>query len=346
MENLHSNTRITNPNPSDDDDDTSKIDGKKHVKEAKVVETLQRMANNPDIKSRFNTEITYTNKEGKDVKAKLIDRLTALCEEYRKSPDTAELSEDNFNTIWDIAGKFVKTGELTTADYKALLEIAKNPEGPGAYKKSDDDDDGDDENDYAQRTPQNVRERAKSSNGYEDTAMKFYNAMNHAATRTDDLEDACEETNKDNVLEIITAYNRKNNLKGDTLTLAEKIFDDCSNWGGGNNNGLFGWNIFGGDDAKPFMQVLTDALIARAQEFVDDKKAPEATLKELQNAINNLSTAFKSQKDASVDEKGENNLTKAFDDLYNKLYKAEEIAYKKFDKEKQLTTDEVTEGQQ
>ena len=278
MENLHSNTRITNPNPSDDDDDTSKIDGKKHVKEAKVVETLQRMANNPDIKSRFNTEITYTNKEGKDVKAKLIDRLTALCEEYRKSPDTAELSEDNFNTIWDIAGKFVKTGELTTADYKALLEIAKNPEGPGAYKKSDDDDDDDDGKKKGVRPQKNqdvlTAAEAGSDNNYEQLAERFQNALYRPGTNRKELYTLTSEKlmNEYNVLEVYNEFGQLDEARQYNESLVEAIFDDCDGWydcaeywGSRKNN------------AKPHIVAIDKAFIARAQRFA--KNNPEVAAK-------------------------------------------------------------------
>ena len=290
MENLHSNTRITNPNPSDDDDDTSKIDGKKHVKEAKVVETLQRMANNPDIKSRFNTEITYTNKEGKDVKAKLIDRLTALCEEYRKSPDTAELSEDNFNTIWDIAGKFVKTGELTTADYKALLEIAKNPEGPGAYKKSDDDDDDGDKNTTIERS-ENYKNGYMAKEANKSTGDLFFDAINGPGTNKGKMKDACEATNKFNVIEVLDAYNSTNSYENAGETWIEAVFDDCDNWGSGEGGK---WYCFGmdDDDAKPYVDKLSHAMIERAADVSElancseeNKKALTDKAKALENAL-------------------------------------------------------------
>ena len=278
MENLHSNTRITNPNPSDDDDDTSKIDGKKHVKEAKVVETLQRMANNADIKSRFNTEITYTNKEGKDVKAKLIDRLTALCEEYRKSPDTAELSEDNFNTIWDIAGKFVKTGELTTADYKALLEIAKNPEGSGAYKKSDDDGEGKKGKKEGVRPEKNQAvldaAEAGSPNNYKQLAAGFKEALYDAnGTDEDKLYELTNEEfmNEYNVLEVYNKFGQLGEAREYNQSLVQAIFDDCDGW----YDGAEHW--WKANNAKPHIEAIDKAFIARAQRFA--KNNPEVAAK-------------------------------------------------------------------
>lgn len=342
MSNLHSNTNI-NVNNNNNNNNDSNIDGTKVIKESQIKDVLNRIANDPNNKDRFNKEITITNKDGKEEKTTLLRRLIDLSKQYQDDPTTAEISEENYKLLWDIAGKYAKTGELSTEDYGKLLEIAKNPGGPGAYK-ADDEGETEETNESAERTPKNIIERANAANGYESTANDFYEAMDGAGTDKKLLAEACEETNKDNVLEIITAYNEKNMLSGDGLTLSEKLFDECNAWGGGNRTGLFGGNAFGRDDAKPFMKVLTEKLIQRAQDFVDAKKAPNTD--ELQQAINNLRNAYANQKDAKVDDNGQNNLTKAFDDLYNKLYKAEEIAYKKFDEQVYMTNDDVNQGQQ
>ena len=126
MSNLHSNTNI-NVNNNNNNNNDSNIDGTKVIKESQIKDVLNRIANDPNNKDRFNKEITITNKDGKEEKTTLLRRLIDLSKQYQDDPTTAEISEENYKLLWDIAGKYAKTGELSTEDYGKLLEIAKNP---------------------------------------------------------------------------------------------------------------------------------------------------------------------------------------------------------------------------
>ncbi len=46
-------------------------------------------------------------------------------------------------------------------------------------------------------------------------------------------------------------YAEENAMNGDALSLPEKIFDDCNNWGTGRR-----W--YGDDDAKPYITKLKE----------------------------------------------------------------------------------------
>ena len=343
MSSLHSNTNISKTNPENDDE--TKIDGTKVIDKEKVETVLDKIANNPKHKDNFNKEITFTNKDGKEEKTTLLRRLIDLSKQYIDDKSTAEISEENFEILWDIAGKYAKTGKLSSSDYDKLVEIAKNPGGPGAYVKPDDGKTKP-EPKSSLRSDANVIERAKAENGYISIAEEYYfKAMDGPGTDKELLGRASEEVNKDNIIETIQAFNEHNDYYGDTLTLAEKIFDECSSWGTGNNHGWLTTNGWGRDDAKPFIKKISESLIDRATEFVEDKECSEETADAIKNAIAGLKTSFNAVQKGVLNQADKKNVAQAVDKLYETLLAAEKVTYKEFDKEIKLQDSDVLKGQ-
>lgn len=261
MENLHSSSKVTVENPDKKDN----IDGTKVIKESKINSVLNRIAADPVNKDRFTKNIEYTDSKGNKVTDKnLLQRLIQLSIEYYETPDTAEISEENYKLLWDIADKYDKTGELSTSDYKVLLEIAKNPGGPGAYQKPADDDNGpkkairpaDNQAAIAKCEPQNIATQFKQA---------LYDPC--VGTDTDILYSASKSLNEHNIIEVFNEFGDSYGIQhGENLI--DAIFDDCEGWGGGE-----AWLGFGANDAKPHVDRINKALLTRATHFA--QKNPE-----------------------------------------------------------------------
>ncbi len=274
MENLHSNTNVTVNNSNNDDN--SKIDGTKIIKESQINNVLNKIATDPANKDRFNKEITITNKDGKEEKTTLLRRLIDLSKQYQDDPTTAEISEENYKLLWDIAGKYAKTGELSTEDYGKLLEIAKNPGGPGAHVEDEEDKESENK---AERPAKNkevlAAAEAGSPDNYKSLAKEYVKALYEAwGTDTDTLYELSSEKhmNEYNVLEVYNEFAQLGEARKYNETLVDAIFADCEGWGSGE---AF-WGL-GSNDAKPHIEAIDKAFVARAKHFAQNN--PEVAAK-------------------------------------------------------------------
>lgn len=343
MEGISGSTKIKIKTPEDETvRKDGSIDGTKVIKETEINKTITKMATDPTVADRINKEITYKDKDGKEQKTTLLRRLIELSKEYQENPDNPEIiqiSKENYELLWDIAGKYSKTGELSRSDYAQLVEIAKNPGGPGAYKA---DKGGNDDKKTGERPAKNQAvldaAEAGSPDNYKDLALDIKKSLYGLGTDTDMLNLVNDKINQYNVLEITSEFNKKyGRYKNENII--DAIFDDCSGWGCGNF-----WHNQG--DAEPYVNQLSDSLIKRAENIIKNNKslnekdieALKAACKKLQNVKNDDNIEY--LKSVSWDNEKENMtpesrkaISSAYQDLFKQLEKVEEEIYKNEDDE-------------
>lgn len=272
MTNLHSNTNINVTNPENDDE--TKIDGTKAIDKEKIETVLNKIAKNPNHKDNFNKEITFTNKDGNEEKTTLLRRLIDLSKQYIDDKSTAEISEENFEILWDIAGKYAKTGKLSSSDYDKLVEIAQKPGGPGAYVKPADDKKKD-KNEKTGVRPEKNKE-VLNSNEYTTIAENFKKALYHWGTTRELLYSSSRKLNEYNILEVYNEFYESYGIE-EGENLVDAIFDDCDGWGTGERNTWLGTRFGSTNDAQPHIERIDKALIARAERFAQNN--PEVAAK-------------------------------------------------------------------
>lgn len=317
------------------DGKSDKIDGTKVIKETEINTALNAMGTKD---SRMGSkEITYIDKNGKEQKTKLLQRLIQLSKDYQDNPDNPEkieISESNYKLLWDIAGKYAKTGELSREDYATLIDIAINPGGPGAYKKGgkeDEDKELIEKPNLSMITDEQIR----------PIVLDFKEAITGPGTDKKLLGNAVGAVNKDNILEVMDAYKQyiRANKPNEKQDLVEAILDDCALWGGGDTglcdatfwgpgyNKLFRgkWFARQGDDAKPRLEIIQEALIKRANKFIKDNGEKKGITKEDIKNFTLPENEYNSWADKSRDDEG---IKKSFKSFIEKLKEAEAATYK------------------
>lgn len=297
MEGISGSTKIKIKTPEDDTvKKDGSIDGTKVIKETEINKTLTKMAADPTVADRMNKEITYKDKDGKDQKTTLLRRLIELSKEYQENPDNPEIiqiSKENYELLWDIAGKYAKTGELSRSDYAKLVDIAKDPGGPGAYKA----DKGGEESKKGERPAKNQAvldaAEAGSPDNYKAIANEYVDALYEAnGTDTAKLFENNVKIDKNNVLEVYNAFAKTGKAQQYQESLVDAIFDDCDGWGNGYSDN---WDVVfskdyligpvynylrrgkferpnASDDAKPHIENLNEKLLERAKNFAKNNK--------------------------------------------------------------------------
>lgn len=291
MQSISGNTNI-NIKKAPEAEDPAKIDGKKEIKEEEINATINKMATDPKTAARMNRKVTYTDKNGKEITDKtLLQRLIQLSKEYQENPDkpeTIEISKENYELLWDIAGKYAKTGELSREDYAKLIEIATNPGGPGAYKKDKEDDK--EKTGVRPEKYQAVLDNTEAMNYYKKLSAAYKEALYNGDATEETLAELTKDTNKYNILEVYKDFN-KNYGSLEDENLIDAIFDDTTRWG------KTRWtDRLLSDDAKPSITSLSDALIARTNDVIknnpklakEDVDALKAKIEALQNALNGV----------------------------------------------------------
>lgn len=318
MENLHSSSKVTVENSDNKDN----VDGTKVITKDQIAGILRKYFGvDPAIKDKFNKNIEYVDNKGNTVKNKtLLQRLIQLAEEYQKNPDTAEISEENHKLLWDIAGKYSQTRKLSTDDYKTLLEIAKNPGGPGAYKKPE-------EKSETKATPMTDIANYKKTdveykNQVTNIAADYKNALFGWGTKDGPLQSATDSITADNIIEVYDEFNRKYGVN-EGETLIESIYNDFDDW----TNSWYG--ITG--SAATFT-AIHDKLAERAQNHIEKYGDKDGSLKK---ALANFNAQFESINDDNYDSK-KDSIKKMFADMINAIKSAEAatIAKEKAQKEK------------
>ena len=299
------------------------------IEESDVSSFIGKLGADPKWQSAFGDKIKL--EDGTEVT--MLQRLMDLINDYMTN-DNPELSEEEFNKIREIAGKYAKTGKIDRDDFITLKKIIESHTGKIGKTESEEKSDKKTESNAATRPNQNIIERSQSAYGYKKTAHLYFEAMDGAGTNKEELASASRSTTKYNVVEIMQTYEEENALNGDGLTLPEKIFDDCDNWGTGSS-----W--YGDDDAKPYIKAIKESLIARTNDFINAGYCNEETAKELKAAAKSLDTAYNSVKDDDLSDTNKNDISQAINNLFSMLHNAEIGAYKKFDEEANITDDQV-----
>lgn len=289
---------------------SSSSGGTKKLKEGQIIATLNKMGGDSGVKDRFNKEITIKDKDGKEEKTTLLRRLVGLTKEYQENPDDCELSTANYRLVWDIAGKFAETGELTTEDYKILLDIAKNPGGSKANKDEDDKgtkvrpNSGDRTSEKITSITNDLIDGIENGGYWGTDKKKIANAL-----------DPDNGIKKGNVLEVLDTYKKKMlahpNEKQDLIS---GLLDDFGGWGDGDATG---WSLgMGSDDAKPRLEGIRIALVERAKAFIKENDETKGITK--------------ADIDAFVlpESRNDDTIKSMFNSFIEKLKAAEEAAYK------------------
>lgn len=304
----------TNVSSTNSSDNSSSASGSGKLGEDKIISTLEKMGAGDAVSDRVNQKITVNGKD-----TTILRRLIELCDGYRKDPENAEISKDNYEKVWEIAGKYAKNGTISSEDFAILKKIALNP-------KAKDKDEEEEKPTVARRPVGNIREIANKTTGIEQIADDFFEAMDGCGTDKPLMRKASKNVTKDNVLEVVDAYNKQNKYK-DGLTLVEKIFDDMDDWGSQTY-----WLT--DDAAKPFVTDLSSALVDRTKQLIKNGYCDKAVAKELNDAVDALNLALGNAGDAEdLDESSRSNIAKLFNDLHTKLKAAETTAYEKFDEQ-------------
>lgn len=284
--------------------------GTNRLKEGKIISTLNKMGADSSIKDRFNKEITIKDKDGNEQKTTLLRRLIELTKEYQESPDDCELSTGNYRLIWDIAGKYAETGELTTEDYKILLDIAKTPGGEKADEK-------DNKKDEVKEKPHAEKRTSEKITSLIDDFVKGIENGGYWGTDKGKIANALDPNtgiSKDNILEVLDGYKKTiRNHPNEKQDLISGILDDFGGWGDGDATW---WSLgMSSDDAKPRLEAIREALVNRAKAFVKEHGEDKGITKE---DIENFNLPESRNDDA---------IKTMFNDFIAKLTEAESSVY-------------------
>lgn len=273
--------------PSKKTDKKSSTGNTEKIAESKIISTLEKMGSGKAVADRMNQEITVKDKDGKEVKTTVLKRLLELCDEYRKDPENAQLSKENYEKIWQIVSNYEKNGDISTDEFKELLEIAKNPSGEKPEDKKE----------KKVETPltDNV-DKKKSEPQYNkevtDAAEYFEKALYGLGTDHDQLRTALNAVNADNIVEVYDKFYANHGInKGETLI--DAIYSDFDDW---TDNDF--WKIKG--SANVFNSI-SEKLVERAENHIATYGDTED--KSLRNAIDKFNGAFAGINDDNYDAK-------------------------------------------
>ena len=289
------------------------------IAESKIISTLEKMGSGKAVADRMNQEITVKDKDGKEVKTTVLKRLLELCNEYRKDPENAQLSKENYEKIWQIVSNYEKNGDISTDEFKELLEIAKNPSGekPEDKKEKKVETPLTDNVDKKKSEPQYNKEVA-------DAAEYFKKSLYGWGTDHDQLRAALNAVNADNIVEVYDKFYSEYGInKGESLV--DAIYSDFDDW---TDNDF--WNITG--SANVFNSI-SEKLVTRAENHISEYGDTEDNA--LRTAIDNFKSAFAGINDDNYDSK-KAEISKMFKDMVDAIKTAEanKLAEEKKAKEK------------
>lgn len=280
---------------------TPKTGDAEKIKESEVISTLDRMGTGKNVSERMNREITVKDKDGKEVKTTVLKRLRELCEEYRKDPENAQLSKENYEKIRQILGNYDKNGDISTDEYKELLNIAKNPSSEKPEEKKVETPFTD--NLGKKKEPQYQKEVA-------DTAEYFAKALYKLGTDHEQLKAAVDACNADNIVEVYDKFYSAHGIN-EGETLVDAIYNDFDDW----TNTWYG--ITG--SSSTFV-AIGKKLVERAENHIEAYGDTED--KALRTAIDKFNSEFASINDDNYDSK-KATLKQMFADMVDAIKKAE-----------------------
>lgn len=302
MMNLQKNNTTINVNGNKNVDSSGKL------KEGQVINELNKMGTGASTKDRMGVEVTFKDKDGKEQKTTLLRRVISLMNDYRLNPDKAELTKENYEKIWSIADTYAKTGDLSTDDYKALLEIAKNPGASAADSKK--------EEDKKPETPAKDEADAKKTGesgvvfqqGVDAAVDGYKNGLIGWGTKQEKLDAAESALKADNVVEVYDQYNNQVGVnQGETLI--QSLYNDFDDWTDG---------VFTTGSANRFTKIQKK--LAERANLLIEKHGEKSGLTEAD--VEAFKADFGTINDDNYDSKGEF-LNKTFADFINKIKTAE-----------------------
>lgn len=327
----NTNINVTDTTNITNNGGKKQIDGKKVISETEVSTTLQnKIMSDPTWSKIFTSnDFEYTDKDGKKQTTSLLRRLIGLCDDYMKNLKDPELSTENYEKIWDIAGRYAKTGKLSREDYATLVQIAQNPGGPGAYKADGQDSNNQNTTGVRPEKYQAVLNAAEAElpNNYKQLAEEFKSALYIPGTDTEKLNYVKVNLDKYNVVEF-SEYFHSRYGEDNGENVIDAIFDDCYSWGEGNH-----W--YTDDDPKPYVTKLSNALIERTQDLIknnpnmneDDKKVLQNAVSELENSIKDENITKGKFLTMNISDESEKDISSKYQDLLTKLTKMEKSIY-------------------
>ncbi len=306
VNNANSNSNVNNSNSNSGFAD--KID------ESDVSSFIGRLGADPKWQEAFSEKITL--KDGTEVT--MLQRLMDLINDYMTN-ENPELSEDEFNQIREIAGKYAKTGKIDRDDFIKLKSIIK-----AHTDKLGEDDDGTDDTTKATRSPNYADGHVADMSG---AAQLSYNAMDGAGTNKEKLRNSIDKTNKYNVVEFLNAYDE---IDPDGNTWIRKFWGDFDHY---DNSGESS-NPFGHDNAKPILDKVVEKLNERV---IDIKALPSCTDEQktaLDNAVAQMNATMQSLAEANNalgerdnEESPKGKCISAFENLRKVIEETEEAIY-------------------
>lgn len=273
------------------------------IAEGKIIAMLEKMGTGTAVADRINQEIEVNGQ-----KTTILRRLISLVSDYRKDPENAELSEANYEKIWEIADKYAKTGDVSSADFAILREIIANPAGEDADAEEDDEE--------IQETPLSDVLKEKKENpaykeGVKNAAECFKTALYDGwGTKHEQLSNAINSCNADNIVEVYERFYKDHGIN-EGETLADAIYADFDDW----TNKWYGLK----GSASTFLN-LHDILVERAENHIANYG--DTADKDLQKAIDLFKTNFSSINDENYDSK-KAEISKMFSDMVKAIKKAE-----------------------
>lgn len=337
MMNISGNTNINIEKA--EEGDASKVDGKKAIEETSMTTTIAKMLQDPKTAERMGKEIKFKDKNGKEQSLTLAQRIANLIKDYQQNPDdpeSIEISKENYEIVWDILGKYAKTGKLSREDYATLIEIAKNPGGPGSHKvktekKEEKEKAEKEEKAKKVERPSKYQDalNLETVDNYKSLALEYKNDLYEDDATEESLALLTAKTNKYNVLPMVKEFNKNyGNLEDENII--DAIFADTSRWGKCDilMDAL-------SDDAKPSVQYLSNALIDRAKDLLkNNPKLAEETQTDLKSKISALQSSTQNVETRIGKEpkkESKEAISKSFQNLLNKLDELETEIYGEYE---------------
>lgn len=260
------------------------------------------------------------------VKSTYEKMLVKLCKDY-VTEETPELSDSEFQQCKEIAIKLKSTGEIDKSDWQDLKAIVDAHLGSNSSEESDSENSVQDGK--VSRTPEHL-EAILAEGGFAPKAIAndFYEAIDGAGTDKSLLQSATNSTNKYNVIEVLTAFEKQSSVGGSFI---DRLLDDCDNWNARQGGQ---WYCFGFDDdtSKPFVSHLADCMSLRAKGLIKLSNCTPELKKQLEDAstaLNNYITHLDETNEVNdnLTDEQKKELASKFDTLKKVIKNAEEELY-------------------
>lgn len=276
VNNANNNNQVNNNNNNNNNTFADKIN------ESDVSSFIGRLGADPKWQAAFSEKIKL--EDGTEVT--MLQRLMDLINDYMTN-ENPELSEEEFNKIREIAGKYAKTGKIDRDDFITLKKIIQAHTGKIGDEPTEPTEPT--QPTKATRSPNYTDGHVADMSG---AAQLSYNAMDGAGTNKEKLRSSIDKTNKYNIVEFLNTFDE---IDPDGYTWIKRFWGDFEHY---DNTGE-SMNPFGHDNAKPILDKVVEKLYERA---IDIKNLPNCTDEQkakLDAAVNTMKASMKSLAEAN-----------------------------------------------